>query len=108
MELKPDLQVSIPTAQSIVDQVVSNCAVATISRLHGGEIAAVHEIVFVDPAHQPLVLKVYPDDLHWKMQKEVTVTGLIQDRLSVPAPRILFADDLKRLLEHVVFSRNRD
>jgi aminoglycoside phosphotransferase (APT) family kinase protein len=98
MELKPDLQVSIPTAQSIVDQVVSNCAVATISRLHGGEIAAVHEIVFVDPAHRPLVLKVYPDDLHWKMQKEVTVTGLIQDRLSVPAPRILFADDSKRLL----------
>ena len=98
MELKPDLQVSIPTAQSIVDQVVSGCAVATVSRLYGGEIAAIHEIAFADPAHRPLVLKVYPDDLRWKMQKEVTVTGLIQDRLSVPAPRILFADDSKRLL----------
>jgi hypothetical protein len=32
------------------------------------------------------------------MQKEVTVTGLIQNCLSVPAPRILFADDSKRLL----------
>jgi hypothetical protein len=31
------------------------------------------------------VLKVYPDDLHWKMQKEVTVIGLIADRLGVPA-----------------------
>jgi aminoglycoside phosphotransferase (APT) family kinase protein len=98
MKLKPDLQVSVPTAQSIVDQVVPDCAVATVSRLHGGEIAAVYEIAFIDGAHLPLVLKVYPDDLHWKMQKEVTVTGLIQDRLSVPAPRILLADDSKRLL----------
>ena len=98
MELKPDLQVSVPTAQSIVDQIDSDRAVATVSRLYGGEIAAIHEIAFADPAHRPLVLKVYPDDLRWKMQKEVTVTGLIQDRLSVPAPHILFADDSKRLL----------
>lgn len=98
MKLKPDLQVSVPAAQSIVDQVVPDRAVATVSRLHGGEISAVHEIAFVERAHPPLVLKVYPDDLHWKMQKEVTVTGLIQDRLSVAAPRILLADDSKRLL----------
>jgi len=98
MELKPDLQVCVPTAQSIVDQVVSGRGVATVSRLYGGEIAAIHEIAFADPAHRPLVLKVYPDDLRWKMQKEVTVTALIQDRLSVPAPDILLADDSKRLL----------
>ncbi|KRR21279.1 hypothetical protein CQ14_06415 [Bradyrhizobium lablabi] len=98
MELKPDLQVSISIAQSIVEQVVSDRTVATVSRLYGGEIAAIHEIAFTDPAHRPLVLKVYPDDLRWKMQKEVTVTGLIQGRLSVPAPDILLADDSKRLL----------
>jgi aminoglycoside phosphotransferase (APT) family kinase protein len=98
MELKPDLQVSLPTAQSLVEQVVSDRAVTTVSRLYGGEIAAIHEIAFADPAHRPLVLKVYPDDLRWKMQKEVTVTGLIEDRLSVPAPDILLADDSKRLL----------
>jgi aminoglycoside phosphotransferase (APT) family kinase protein len=33
------------------------------------------------------------------MQKEVTVISLVQGRLSVPAPRILLADDSKRLLE---------
>ena len=99
MELKPNLQVPIPAAQSIVDQVASDCAVATISRLHGGEIAAVHEITFADPARQPLVLKVYSDELRWKMHKEVTVTGLIENRLNVPSPRILFADDSKKLLE---------
>jgi hygromycin-B 7''-O-kinase len=63
-----------------------------------GEIAAIYQIVFVDPADAPLILKVYPDDLHWKMQKEATVLGLIQGRLSVPVPRILPADDSKRLL----------
>jgi aminoglycoside phosphotransferase (APT) family kinase protein len=98
VELKPDLQVSVSTAQSIVDQVASDSTVAAVIKLHGGEIAAVHEIAFVEPEHRPLVLKVYPDNLHWKMQKEVRVTGIIQGRLSVPVPRILFADDSKRLL----------
>jgi aminoglycoside phosphotransferase (APT) family kinase protein len=98
MSFKPDLELSVATAQAIVDQVVSEQAVATISKLHGGEIAAVYEIAFVDQAHPPLVLKVYPDALHWKMQKEVTVVGLVQGRLSVSVPRILLADDSKRLL----------
>ena len=98
IHLKPDLQLTVATAQAIVDQAVPGRAVATILRLHGGEIAAVYEIAFVDPAHAPLILKVYPDELHWKMQKEVTVLGLIKDRLSVSVPRILLADDSKRLL----------
>jgi len=99
MKLKPDLQLSAATAQAIVDQATSKQAVAAVSRLHGGEIATVYEIAFLDPAHPSLVLKVYPDELHWKMQKEVTVIGLIQDRLSVPAPHVLLADDSKRLLD---------
>lgn len=99
MKLKPDLQLSVATAQAIVDRAVSQQAVATVSRLHGGEIATVYEIAFVDPVQPPLVLKVYPDELHWKMQKEVTVIGLVQDRLGVSVPRILLADDSKRLLD---------
>jgi aminoglycoside phosphotransferase (APT) family kinase protein len=98
MKLRPDLQISVATAQSIADTAGCEGAVATISMLHGGEIAAVHEMGFADPARRALVLKVYPDDLHWKMQKEVTVIDLIQGRLGVPAPKILFADDSKKLL----------
>jgi hygromycin-B 7''-O-kinase len=98
MKLKPDLQLSVAAAQAIVDRAVRDRSVAGVIRLHGGEIAAVHEIAFEDEAHRPLVLKIYPDELHWKMRKEVTVIGLIQDRLSVALPRILFADDSKRLL----------
>lgn len=99
MKLKPDLQLSIAMVQAIVDQAVPGSAVAAISRLHGGEMATVYEIAFVGASDPPLVLKVYPEDLHWKMQKEITVLGLIGDRVSVPVPRILLADDSKRLLD---------
>lgn len=98
MNVRPDLQVSLATAQSIIDRMTPGHMVATVANVHGGEIAAVYEITFANPGHRPLVLKVYPDSLHWKMQKEVTVVDLIQGRLSVPAPRILLADDSKKLL----------
>jgi aminoglycoside phosphotransferase (APT) family kinase protein len=99
MNLKPDLQLSVVTAQSIVDRAVSGHRVAAVTRVHGGEIAAVYEITFASDTQASLVLKAYPDALHWKMQKEVTVLGLVGDCLSVPAPHILFADDSKRLLD---------
>jgi len=99
MKLTPDLQLSVAAAQAIVDQAVSGRTVAGVSRLHGGEIATIYEIAFVSAAHPPLVLKVYPDDLHWKMQKEITVLELIGDRLSVSVPRILLSDDSGKLLE---------
>jgi len=98
MNIRPKLQISLPTAQLIIDKVAPGRTVAAVVHLHGGEIAAVCEIAFADAEHRPVVLKVYPDSLHWKMQKEVTVVGLIEDRLSVTAPRILFADDTKQLL----------
>jgi hygromycin-B 7''-O-kinase len=98
VNVRPDLQMTVSTAQAVVDEAGCSGAVARIATLQGGEIAAVYEIGFVNPAHPALVLKVYPDDLFWKMQKEVTVIGLIQNRLGVPMPRILLADDSKRLL----------
>jgi len=97
MSIRPDLQVPAATAQAIVDGVLPGHAVAAVSEIHGGEIAAIYEIAF-GGAEQPVILKVYPDSLHWKMQKEVTVASLIRACLSVPVPRILLADDSKRLL----------
>src|SRR6266699_2354677 len=97
MSIRPDLQMPVATAQAIVDCVLVGHTVAAVSKIYGGEIAAIYEIALGD-AEQPVVLKVYPESLHWKMQKEVTVTSLIQARLSAPVPRILLADDSKRLL----------
>jgi hygromycin-B 7''-O-kinase len=98
MSIKPELDVSASTAQAIVDGVSAGRTVADISNIHGGEIAAVYEISFVGD-HPPVVLKVYPDSLHWKMRKEANVLALVQNRLSVTAPRVLLADDSKRLLD---------
>jgi hygromycin-B 7''-O-kinase len=97
MSIRPDLQMPVATAQAIVDGVLPGHTVAAVSKILGGEIAATYEIAFGD-AEQPVILKVYPDSLHWKMQKEVTVASLVQGRLSVPTPRILLADDSKGLL----------
>jgi hygromycin-B 7''-O-kinase len=99
MNVRPDLQVSLAVAQSIIDHVAPAHTVAAVVNLHGGEIAAVYEIAFAGAAHPPLVLKVYPDSMHWKMQKEATIIGLVHGRLSVPTPFILIADDTKRLLD---------
>jgi hypothetical protein len=93
MSVRPDLQVPMMAAQAIVDGVLVGQRVAAVSNLHGGEIAATYEIAFVEDK-PPVVLKVYPDSLHWKMQKEVTVIAPVQGRLSVPAPSILLADVL--------------
>jgi|SRR5581483_4257700 len=97
MSLKPELEISSATAQAIVDCVLPGHAVAELSRVHGGEIAAVYQLAFVG-SQAPLILKVYPDSLLWKMQKEANVLPLVHDRLSVAVPRILRADDSKRLL----------
>jgi aminoglycoside phosphotransferase (APT) family kinase protein len=97
MSIRPNLDVSPGTAQAIVDCVSAGWTVADVSNIHGGEIAAVYQIAFVGE-HPPVVLKVYPDSLHWKMRKEANVLPLVHDRLSVAAPRVLLADDSKRLL----------
>ncbi len=106
MGIRPDLQISVGAAQSIVDRVIPGHAVATVSNIHGGEIAAVYEIGLVG-GHPPIILKIYPDALHWKMHKEVIVAGLVQDRLSVPAPRVLLADDSRKLLDLSFVVMNR-
>jgi aminoglycoside phosphotransferase (APT) family kinase protein len=95
--VKPELEISPDQAQAIVDRMAAGRTVAFVSPLQGGEISAIYEIGLIGAPS--LVLKVYPESLHWKMQKEVFVSGLLQDRLSVPAPRILFADDTKSLID---------
>jgi aminoglycoside phosphotransferase (APT) family kinase protein len=97
MSVRPSLEVPLATAQSIVDRVLAGRQVANVSTIHGGEIAAVYAIAFAGPSPS-VVLKVYPDALHWKMQKEANVISLIQSRLSMPIPRVLLADDSKEII----------
>jgi hygromycin-B 7''-O-kinase len=58
MSIKPDPIVSHAIAQSIVDRALSRQNVVSISKMHGGEIAAVYEIVLAAD-QPPLILKAY-------------------------------------------------
>jgi len=95
--VKPDIAVSLAQAQVIVDRVVDGQTVAQVSELQGGAIGAIYEIGLTGDAPS-LVLKVYPESLHWKMQKEVNVCALLSGHLSAPVPRVLLADDAKSII----------
>jgi aminoglycoside phosphotransferase (APT) family kinase protein len=95
--VKPDIVVSPAQAQAIVDRLCAGQTVAQISKLQGGAIGAIYEIRLMDGAPS-LILKVYPESLHWKMQKEVNVCALLSGRLSVAVPRVLVADDAKSVI----------
>ena len=96
VKLRPDLAISDAQAQAIVARVAPRRRLAGLAAFATGEIGAVFEMALDDGS--ALVLKVYPEALHWKMQKEVLVTRLLDGKLGVSTPRILLADDSKRLL----------
>lgn len=95
--LKPSLAVTDAQAQSIVDRVAPGRSIARIGELLAGEISAVFEIELADGS-PAIVLKVYPETMHWKMQKEASVTRRLQG-LPIPVPHILLADDSRSLLD---------
>ena len=97
MAIKPDVQVENSIAQTIVDEALPGEQVREVSKLHGGEVAAIYEIALAS-GRDSIVLKVYPPSLDWKMRKEANMLALVQDRLRVPAPRVLAVDESKRHL----------
>jgi aminoglycoside phosphotransferase (APT) family kinase protein len=97
VKLRPDLAISDAQAQAIVARVAPGRRLALLAPFTTGEIGAVFEMALDDGSK--LVLKVYPEALHWKMQKEVLVARLLDGKLGVPTPRILLADDSKTLLD---------
>jgi hygromycin-B 7''-O-kinase len=66
--------------------------VGTIVPLAGGDNSEVFEVNAGGSA-SPFVLKLYRDDLRWKMAKEVFVYGLLEPRPALPIPTIVAADD---------------
>jgi aminoglycoside phosphotransferase (APT) family kinase protein len=96
--LKPVLAISKEQAQAIVDRVTPGRKLSRIGELLAGEISAVFEIE-LEGGPPAFVLKVYPEALHWKMQKEILVARLLDGKLGVPTPRILLADDSRTLIE---------
>ncbi|MCL8489273.1 MULTISPECIES: phosphotransferase family protein [Bradyrhizobium] len=104
--IKPDLAIDLATAGAVVARTGVDGQVASISVLYGGEISAVYELALAGGL-PPLVLKIYPDSMSWKMRKEARLLDLVRDRLPVPAPRLHLADASRDLigLDYVVMSR---
>lgn len=68
-----------------------------ISVRDGGEISYVVEIN-CSQFKADFILKIYPDQFHWKMEKEVFVYQLLSKNVAIPSPKILLSDDSKTLL----------
>lgn len=104
--VKPELAITPAQAQALIGRVVEGCTVTAVTELHGGEIGAVYQVDFANQT-SPLVLKVYPEALYWKMRKETNVCRQLAGRLGVPVPRILLADDSRSSigLNYIVMSK---
>ena len=74
--LKPVLAISDMQAQAIIDRVAPGRKLSRIGELLVGEISAVFEME-LEGGPPSFVLKVYPEALHWKLQKEVMVARLL-------------------------------
>jgi len=104
LQLKPRLAISIDQTQAIVRRMSPQASVLGVTELRGGEISTVLEIALAEaPA---CILKIYPDQLQWKMAKEVYVLGLLRE-LGTTIPRILLADDTRSVvdLNYVLMTR---
>ena len=94
---KPDLSLSLRTAQRIVEAVLPDARVTAIGSVRGGNMGAVFELVLADEM-PPLMLKVYPEAYSWIMQKGVNVAGLMRDQIDALVPDILLSDASKTVL----------
>jgi hygromycin-B 7''-O-kinase len=68
----------------------------SVVRLTGGGNSAVFEIACADGT--AVIVKVYSDPLHWKLEKEVFVYDLLRRNAVASVPTVLAADDSKTLL----------
>lgn len=91
----------VATADRVVALAGPGFRTDAIVRLTGGGNSAVFEVRSREG--RSLVVKVYSDLFHWKMEKEVFVYGHVrQHALAAPVPAILAADDSKTLLSQNV------
>src|SRR5262245_59693126 len=92
-----DVHLTKAIAQTLTRRHRPSCVVEALDLRHGGNISTVYEIRCAKP-DQPVILKIYPDTFHWKMEKELYVYRLLGRAEGLPTPSILWSDDSKELL----------
>jgi aminoglycoside phosphotransferase (APT) family kinase protein len=91
----------LATADRLVARTDPRLRAQAVVRMGGGENSIVSEVRRSDGSS--VVVKVYSDFLHWKMEKEVFVYERLQQFVArAPVPAVLAADDSKTLLPHSV------
>jgi aminoglycoside phosphotransferase (APT) family kinase protein len=94
------------TADAVLRLVDRRLRAETVAKLDGGTNSAVFEVRARDG--RAVVVKVYSDRLHWKLEKEVFVYGLLDGvDLAAPVPAVLAADESKALLPQNVLVLTR-
>ena len=91
------MQITKELVEDILGKSYRKTKVLALNQCKGGDISAVYDIVCSNP-EEDLILKIYPDDYHWKMEKEIYVYGLMNERIDIPVPRVLGHDDSKELM----------
>ncbi len=92
-----DVHLTMALAQAITRRHCTSRVVEGLELRRGGNISAVYELRCAEP-DQPIILKIYPDAFHWKMEKELYVYGLLDQVEGLPTPSILASDNSKELL----------
>jgi len=96
-----DFDLDVATGERIVALAEPGFQTETVVRLTGGRNSAVFEVRSRDG--RSLVVKLYSDRFHWKMEKEVFVYERMQQHaLTATLPKILAADDSKELVSQNV------
>ena len=90
-------ELDLATADAIVALVDERVGAEAVDRLGGGANSAVFAVRRRDGS--TVVVKLYSDFFHWKMQKEVFVYDRLREHgVVAPVPTVLAADDSKTLV----------
>jgi len=91
------MHLTMALAHAIMRRHCTSRVVEGLELRRGGNISTVYALRCAEP-DQPVILKIYPDAFHWKMEKELYVYGLLDRVEGVPTPSILGSDNSKELL----------
>ena len=92
-----DVHLTIAIAQAIMRRHCPSGVIEGLELRQGGNISTVYEVHCTKP-DQSVIIKIYPDTFHWKMEKELYVYRLLGRTEGLPTPSILWSDNSKELL----------
>ncbi len=93
-------------AQQVLAEKYNSIKVLSVLKCYGGEISKVFEIRTDTPVFS-FIIKIYPEKFHWKLEKEVYLYNLINKKIKIPIPKVIFFNDKKDILNknYILFNK---